>query len=251
MGSLFSGIGGLELGLEWSGLAETRWQCEINPFCLSILAKHWPLAERFTDVRSLLSPPHVDLLCGGFPCQDVSQAARGRNPGLSGEKSGLWREYARVVEQVKPGAVVVENVESGASRWLPEVRACLGRLGYRTRALGVSARDVGAPHARARVFVVGYADRDGEPTLQVDGEMARLSPPSGALRAGWGAPPKRVRMADGVSAGLDALRALGNSVSPQVSYIVGRVILDELRLCQSTIGLACVTPKRQDTTEGE
>jgi DNA (cytosine-5)-methyltransferase 1 len=116
IGSLFSGIGGLELGLEWSGVGHTVWQVEREPFCRAVLAKHWPAAERFDDVRTVgkanLAP--VDLICGGFPCQDVSSAGKGA--GLAGERSGLWREFARILGELQPGWVVVENVAGGAAK---------------------------------------------------------------------------------------------------------------------------------------
>ena len=97
IGSLFSGIGGLELGLEWAGVGHTVWQVERDPFCRSILARHWPSAARFDDVRTVgahnLEP--VDVICGGFPCQDISYAGKGL--GLAGERSGLWYEFARII----------------------------------------------------------------------------------------------------------------------------------------------------------
>lgn len=97
IGSLFSGIGGLELGLE-RGIPGARvvFQVEIDPFCNQVLRKHWSHAERHEDVRSVgkQNLPAVDLLCGGFPCQDVSSA--GARKGLAGERSGLWYEYLRV-----------------------------------------------------------------------------------------------------------------------------------------------------------
>lgn len=158
IGSLFSGIGGLELGLERAGLGPVLWQVEQDAFCRHVLAKHWPNADRsVTDVRS--AGPHnlceVGIICGGFPCQDVSGAGLGA--GLAGERSGLWYEFRRIVRDMQPRFVVVENVASGARRWLCEVRSGLQALGYRTRALGVAARDVGAPHIRERIFVVGDA----------------------------------------------------------------------------------------------
>jgi len=161
IGSLFSGIGGLELGLERAGLGHVMWQVEINPFCRSVLARHWPDVPRYEDVASVgvsdLSP--VDLICGGFPCQDVSSA--GARAGLAGAKSGLWYEYRRIVGELRPRFVVVENVTSGKKLWLPTVRGDLGALGYRVRALALSAVDVGAPHLRRRVFVVATTDPDG------------------------------------------------------------------------------------------
>lgn len=157
IGSLFSGVGGLELGLEWAGLGPVIFQVEVDPFCRRVLAKHWPDATRFTDVTQLRAYPPVTVLCGGFPCQDVSSA--GKRAGLGGRRSGLWYEFARVVSEVRPRFVVVENVASGAKRWLPQVRRDLCALGYRTRAYALSAADVGAPHLRRRVFVVADSER--------------------------------------------------------------------------------------------
>jgi DNA (cytosine-5)-methyltransferase 1 len=161
IGSLFSGIGGIELGLERAGLGPVAWQVEVDVFCRGVLATHWPRARRFDDVRRVgaaeLAP--VDLICGGFPCQDVSAAGRGA--GIDGERSGLWREFRRVVEELAPRIVVVENVASGKRRWMPAVRGDLHVLGYRSVAVEVSAFDVGSPQRRARVFVVASnADRD-------------------------------------------------------------------------------------------
>lgn len=162
IGSLFAGIGGLERGIERALGGEVIWQVEVDPWCREVLAKHWPSADRsVTDVRcatrSVLE--RVDVMCGGFPCQDVSAAGRGA--GLSGERSGLWYEYLRLVRELQPRAVVVENVASGATRWLVPVRRMLETCGYRTRAIGLSASDVGAPHLRRRIFVLGLADANG------------------------------------------------------------------------------------------
>jgi DNA (cytosine-5)-methyltransferase 1 len=97
------------------------------------------------------------LICGGFPCQDVSVAGAGA--GIeSGERSSLWWEFRRIVRQVRPSLVFIENVHGGWRRWLPLVRRSLARLGYASLPLRVSAADVGAPHERARVFVLAYAD---------------------------------------------------------------------------------------------
>jgi DNA (cytosine-5)-methyltransferase 1 len=182
IGSLFSGIGGLELGLEWSGLGHTVWQVEQDRFCSAVLAKHWPQAERFNDVRTVgkanLAP--VDLVCGGFPCQDVSSSGKGA--GLAGERSGLWREFARILGELRPQWVVVENVTSGARKWLDAIVRQLEQLGYAVLPLPLSASDCGAPHRRSRLFVVAYAHRGGE--LQPQGRE----------------PEQRGRVADGAAA---------------------------------------------------
>lgn len=232
IGSLFSGIGGLELGLERAGLGDIAWQVEIDPFCRAILSKHWPDAERAIDVRtfvpSLFEP--VDLICGGFPCQDVSQAARGRNEGIEGEQSGLWKEFARIVEEATPKVVVVENVASGFNRWWPTVKKDLRTRGYSPRPFAISARDVGARHLRERIFVVAYSNRHRELPVPKYEKVAR--PKENAARSwnGWDAAPGDLRMDDGVPRGLDRIVALGNAVVPQCAEAVGRMIREELLL---------------------
>ena len=224
IGSLFAGIGGLELGLEWAGLGAVAWQVESDPWCRRVLARHWPHAERFADVRELRELPAVDLVCGGFPCQDVSSAhSRVTRGGLCGPSSGLWSEFRRVVDELRPAVAVVENVESGVWRWLDAVASDLVDLGYHAEALGVDSRDVGAPHARRRVFVVAYADSEGEPARAVYGALAGVRPHAIDLRP-WRHPlPGRLRVADGVPGRMDGrrVRALGNAVVPLCAYVVG------------------------------
>ena len=107
LGSLFSGIGGLDLGFERAGF-EVAFQCEIDPHARRVLAQHWPGVECYPDVSTLNRPPAVDVLCGGFPCQDVSVA--GRRAGLDGERSGLWFEFHRILSVALPRFCVIENV---------------------------------------------------------------------------------------------------------------------------------------------
>ena len=156
VGSLFSGIGGLDLGLEWAGLGPVKWQVEIDPYAQAILARHWPDVPRHRDVRACgvgnLSP--VDVVCGGFPCQDVSVAGKGA--GLAGARSGLWYEYARIVGELRPRYVVVENVSALAVRGLDSVLGCLAALGYDACWFPLRASDVGAPHRRERLFIVAW-----------------------------------------------------------------------------------------------
>ncbi len=154
IGSLFSGVGGLELGLEWAGIGRTVFQVECDEFCLKQLSRHWPTAQRFKDVKEVGAHnlPAVDLLCGGFPCQDVSSAGKGA--GLAGSRSGLWFEFLRIVGEIRPEYVVVENVASGATRWVDQVVSGLEQQGYACLPIPLSAADVGAPHKRARIFVI-------------------------------------------------------------------------------------------------
>lgn len=172
IGSLFSGIGGLELGLEWAGLGPVLWQVEINEACRGVLARHWPEVRRYEDVRRATALAPVDLICGGFPCQDLSSA--GKRAGLAGARSGLWAEFVRVIAEVRSRWVVVENVRSGARNWIDAVRGDLGKLGYASLPVPIAAGDLGAPHERARVFVIACRPAYGDDEeRQADAETLR------------------------------------------------------------------------------
>jgi DNA (cytosine-5)-methyltransferase 1 len=157
-GSLFSGIGGIELGLEWAGF-ETSWQVEINPFCLQVLEKRWPNVPRFHDVKDVgkhnLKP--VDLISGGFPCQDLSRGAGGKKRGLDvGDRSILWFEYARIVRELRPRWVLVENVPDLKNIGADRVISDLEGTGYSCWASVVGAELFGAPFKRQRVFILAH-----------------------------------------------------------------------------------------------
>ncbi len=280
-GSVFAGIGGLDLGLERAGM-RCRWQIEIDPYCRRVLAKHWPAVPRHPDVRLCdryfpmgdrepfqIAKPFplaaVDLICGGFPCQDVSAA--GRREGIHGDRSGLFFELMRLVRALRPRLVLLENVAAllAAGRGMGDVLGALAESGYDAEWDCLPAFAVGAPHRRDRVFLVAHADerRRSGPSVPLrpggslpvracemaDADGARLGSgapaPGGALvRAGgllqlerfrgsvgrrqWASEPTVGRMADGVPARVDRLRALGNAVVPQVAEWIGRRILASL-----------------------
>jgi DNA (cytosine-5)-methyltransferase 1 len=156
---LFSGIGGFGLGLQRAGMS-TAMFCEIEPFCRGVLAKHWPGAPIHDDVRTLGAgtlAEHglaVDLVCGGFPCQDISVAGKGG--GLDGARSGLWFEYERIIGEVRPRWVIIENVPALLHRGMDRVLQGLEGLGYDAEWRIVSAADLGAPHLRKRLWIVAY-----------------------------------------------------------------------------------------------
>lgn len=156
IGSLFSGIGGLELGLEWAECGTTIWQVERDPYCRQVLARHWPTAERYDDVRTIgahnLAP--IDILCGGFPCQDISMA--GKRAGLAGERSGLWFEFARLIAELRPRFVLVENVEALRRRGLSDILRELAARGYDAWWDCLPASALGAVHQRDRLFLLAY-----------------------------------------------------------------------------------------------
>jgi len=159
---LFSGIGGFSLGLERTQGFQTVAFCEIEPFCRRVLAKHWPEVPCYDDVRSLTAERlaadgiAVDAICGGFPCQDISVAGKGA--GLAGERSGLWREYARLIGELRPRYVIVENVSALLGRGLDAVLGDLATLRYDAEWHCIPASAVGAPHRRDRIWIVAYPD---------------------------------------------------------------------------------------------
>ena len=196
VGSLFSGIGGFDRGLERAGM-EVAWQCEIDPHARAVLANHWPEVPCYDDVRGItagaIAP--VALICGGFPCQDVSVA--GRRAGLAGERSGLWFEFHRVLAELKPPWVVIENVpgllSSNGGRDMGTVLGGLGDLGYRWAYGVLDAQWFGVAQRRRRVFIVGHLG---------DGRAAEVLPlPAGLC----GDPPSRRK------AGEDVAGTLGGS----------------------------------------
>jgi DNA (cytosine-5)-methyltransferase 1 len=230
VGSLFSGIGGFDLGLERAGM-RVVWQCEQDPFCRRVLARHWPGVPCHPDVRALVADtadaepqvaasddaehgqrsterrravvtagartggrdcdgrdaardgrparevpvpvPHVDVLCGGFPCQDISLAGRGA--GLAGERSGLWREFARIIGELRPRYVIVENVPALTVRGLDVVLADLAACGFDAEWDHLPASAFGAPHRRDRIWLVAYpaGQPEREPADQTDAIATR------------------------------------------------------------------------------
>ena len=158
-GSLFSGIGGFDLGFERAGI-ETLWQVEIDGYCRRILESHFPSAKRYEDVRTVgkHNLATVDIISGGFPCQDISNA--GKRAGIDGERSGLWSEYARIIRELRPRFVVVENVAALLGRGMERVLGDLAACGYDAEWQSIRASDVGAPHRRERIWIVAYAAGD-------------------------------------------------------------------------------------------
>lgn len=162
IGSLFAGIGGLELGLERAGLGPTVWQVENDPHCVDILERHWPDVARYGDITELdwTDVEPVDVMCGGFPCQDISKAGKGE--GIDGERSGLWRHYADAIRVLRPRLAVVEQVPALTRRGLDRVLGDLAEAGYDATWACLRAADVGAPHGRERLFVAAYPQTVGD-----------------------------------------------------------------------------------------
>lgn len=162
---LFSGVGGFSLGLERAGM-ETVMFCEIEKEARKKLRKNWPNTPIWEDVKTLckkyLKDKKIDVICGGFPCQDVSVA--GKQKGFVNEetkeatRSGLWFEFKRLIQEIKPRYVIIENVANLRSEGLARVIKDLGKIGYMGEWHIISARSIGAPHLRERIFIIAYHD---------------------------------------------------------------------------------------------
>ena len=183
---LFSGIGGFSLGLERAGMTTAAF-CEIDPFCRAVLAQHWPGVPIYDDVRELSADAlsrdgiAVDVICGGFPCQDLSFA--GKRAGLEGARSGLWGEYARLIGELRPRFVIVENVPGLLSLGMGRVLGDLSALGYDATWDCIPACAVGAPHRRDRVWIVAHTNERGLLGQGVGAEQSRRAEAIGTSEA--------------------------------------------------------------------
>lgn len=240
-GSLFAGIGGLDLGLERAGM-ECKWQVEIDDDCNRVLEKHWPTVPRIRDVRdvSIGTVEAVDVVCGGFPCQPVSSAGKQE---IEGDLRWLWPEVTRVVDELRPRIALLENVlgllECGIGAGCI---ADLASLGYDSEWCVLPASAFGAPHKRQRVFIAAYANGYGWPTRDVVSRVISEGPgqpdrewrgEKSKLERGSGGGVYRmpdagyVRVDDGLPSRLDRsrIKQCGNAVVPQVAEYLGRQIM--------------------------
>lgn len=183
VGSLFAGVGGLELGLERTGGFKTVWQVEIDKNANAVRAVHWPDTPRYEDVTKFTiesDPVRPDLICGGFPCQDISVA--GKRAGLAGSRSGLFREFMRIVSERSPRWVLVENVpgllSSNDGRDMRTVLSKMAELGYGTAYRILDAQWFGVAQRRRRVFIVGcFGDWRRAAEVLFESESLPWNPP--------------------------------------------------------------------------
>jgi len=248
VGSLFSGIGGFELGLERTGGFKTAWQCEKDEFCLKVLAKHWPDVKRFTDIKEMgieENIPYVDVICGGFPCQPVSCA--GKRKGAQDER-WLWPEFYRIVCEVKPRWVLVENVpgllSADSGRLFAGILRDLAESGYDAEWQVLSAKMFGGLHQRERTFIVAYStgmscngSKDDDNLQSIRQTLWRIKPGRQVNFEAIGSKPEpgwiihessMGGMANGLPRRLhiNRLHALGNAIVPQCAEYVGRCVLE-------------------------
>ncbi len=237
-GSLFAGIGGMDLGLERAGM-ECRWQVEIDPFCQKVLTKHWPKVPKYGDITKLDGSEleRVDLICGGFPCQDISLqgAVWGERMGVErGERSGLWTPMRRIIRLVRPGFVIVENVSAILGNGLGIVLGQLAEIGYDTWWDCLPASAFGAAHQRDRAFVVAHdcsqrIQRGWQETIRRISPLSREQDERRTtdLRKRSDLPTPLFRGSrDGIPDWMDRLHGVGNAVYPDVAEWIGRRIME-------------------------
>jgi DNA (cytosine-5)-methyltransferase 1 len=236
---LFSGIGGFSLGLERTGGFETVAFCEIEAFPRKVLAKHWPNVPCYDDVRTLTAERlatdgiAVDVICGGFPCQDLSSSGTGA--GLDGDRSGLWYEYARLICELRPRFVIVEN-SPNLLDWLDPILGTLAEVGLDAEWECIPARAVGAPHFRDRLWIIAYPSgqrlpRQGELITSITQKAHPYRQASQLERAfRKGNLPFVCRGHDGLPPYVDqpAIKTLGNAVVPQIPELIGNAILEAI-----------------------
>lgn len=244
---LFSGIGGFSLGLERTGGFETVAFCEIEEYPRKVLAKHWPEVPIYGDVRELTAErlradgiDNINVICGGFPCQDISTA--GKRAGITDQtRSGLWSEIVRLACEIRPQFLIVENVSNllvGPSGqpggWFGRVLGDLAEIGFDAEWHCIPASYLGALHQRDRVWIIAHPHADSVRLQGVgsaaggawpEEQFARLVQMALAVsvptRNGSG-------VADGVPNRPYRLKALGNAVVPQIPELIGRAILKSM-----------------------
>lgn len=216
---LFSGIGGFSLGLERAGMTCVA-QVEINQFCLNVLNKNFPNVPRFKDVKDFNRgsiEEEVDLICGGFPCQPFSSASRGRKRGTE-DTRWLWPEMFRTIQEFNPTWVIGENVTQFDGPALEKMVLDLEKGGYETITFEIPACAFGYDHFRPRLWILGHSNSQSKPRSTVNAKMAGVP----WINNDSGGMGKK----DGVSNRMDRLRALGNSVVPDIPEFIGRYIIE-------------------------
>lgn len=226
-GSLFSGIGGFESGADLEQI-ETMWNCEIEPYQRKILKQNWPNTKQYEDIRKIKRIKYVDIVSGGFPCQDISIAGKGK--GIHGVRSGLWSEMHRVCRIIKPKYIIIENSPMLLIRGLEKVLCDLSEIGYNAEWRCLSNKDFGFPHKRERLYIIAYSYKIGlQGNLPQHGSFTPIFKKWSSDQINGFACAKRffkipestvIRNDDGFQNWAHRVGAIGNSVNPIVaSYL--------------------------------
>ena len=218
-GSLFSGIGAFDLGAELNGI-ETIWNCEIEQYPRNLLQKRFKNTIQYNDIKEMQNPKYVDIISGGFPCQNISIA--GRQEGVDGVKSGLWREMWRICREVKPRYVIIENSNAILNRGFEHILEAFAEIGYNAEWQCLQGYQFGTPQRRRRMYAVFYTPSKRD----------RLE--KGQIFTGWNKPiytdwrntkDRVYGVVDDVSHRVDRHRTLGNAVMPVISDYIFKCII--------------------------
>lgn len=219
---LFSGIGGFSLGFKAAGF-DVLAHAEIEAYPAAVLSAVWPKVPNLGDVRMMKYDGTVDVVCGGFPCQDISLANSGSMVGLEGSRSGLWSEFFKQIQRHNPTFAVIENSPVLRTKGLDRILSELCEIGYDAEWHCIPATAVDAPHSRDRVWVIAYpagiGDRLPEGQVLTGRHFIEYAP-------GWKAEPGICRVADGVPDQSHRLKALGNAVVPDIAFVIGKAIME-------------------------
>ncbi len=228
---LFSGIGGFSLGLERTGRFKTTAFCEINPYCRKILKQHWPEIPVYEDITTARFEEPVELVTAGFPCQDISLAGKGA--GLSGDRSGLYWNILRTLRMVGRKPLLLENVAGLLARGLCTVLGSMAQIGYDTEWNCIPASAIGAPHRRDRIWIVAYPDSIrprwiGRQKLTEEKIIfERLPALLRCRKRQWSKlpTPRICRSNDGIPNRAHRIKALGNSIVPDIPELLGHALI--------------------------
>ena len=219
-GSLFSGIGGFELGLIWSGLVkphEIKWQVEIDDFCNKVLEKHFPHVKRYKDIKDVgkhnLEP--VELICGGFPCQKWSTAHHGKAVGID-----LRPSFARIIGEIHPRIIIGENVSRQAIYGFGDL---VKTQKYNIAITKLSAAKIGADHKRNRWWLIAHPYDEGKFQSYINAKVEKLCKVDRNIW-GWYNYARTIRISNGIPHRMDRIKSLGNAVVPHVVQAIGYII---------------------------
>lgn len=231
--SLFTGIGGFDLAAEWMGW-ENVFQVENDSLCNKVLEKNFPNTKRHGDIREFNGAEYngsIDVLSGGFPCQDISFANK-EALGIRGGRSGLWVEYKRVITEIVPHIVTIENVSQLLRKGFEKILYDLSQIGYNAQWECLQANKFGFNHRRERVFIVAYPigskleSVDIFESIRAHQKEPRRRKLARAINAALPANDySRMRKSfDGVPEVMDQLKAYGNSIVPQIAFEIFKAI---------------------------
>ena len=265
VGSLFSGVGGIEYGFEQQGF-KTEWFIENNTYCQKILKKRFPGTKIYGDIEAVdfTKVSRVDVLTGGFPCQDISNA--GKRDGIEGSRSSLWKYYFEAIRQIRPRVAFIENVSALTHRGLHVVLRDLAEIGYDAEWHCISASSIGAPHCRDRIFIIAYPSENGcgqtsNRKSQQNGQdvansnkkrfqsglssrkKKRLTPLRISCKnekehifrrnkGSWATESRICGVAHGVPNRVDRIKCLGNAVVPQCAEVFAKAITERIKEAQ-------------------